>query len=308
MSSLGRLTNVPAITDIDLEQVEAAIGRALDSDDHGELTVLGYGEVSVAVGWPATAPVWACKRLPPFADMAAYRAYAALVEEYLARLTSAGVAVVDTDVRSLERSGGSVVGYLVQPALDATLLGPQVLRAADPEVGHPLIPAVVGSVLACTDGRTGIDAQLTNWAWIDGRAVNMDVNTPFMWDDAGRTALDVDMFIAALPWIVRATQRRAVPKIIRRWSEPRWTLLDLAMNLYKDGLEDWIPHVLTTANPRLDEPIEAGELEALYRKEASLWVMMHRLKRVDRWWQRHVRRRRYEFLVAPRTDYAGTER
>ena len=299
---------MPAISDADLERVEAAIGRALDTDDHGELMVLGYGEVSVAVGWPATAPVWACKRLPPFADMAAYRAYAALVEEYLARLTSAGVAVVDTDVRSLERSGGSVVGYLVQPALDATLLGPQVLRAADPEVGHPLIPAVVGSVLACTDGRTGIDAQLTNWAWIDGRAVNMDVNTPFMWDDAGRTALDVDMFIAALPWIVRATQRRAVPKIIGRWSEPRWTLLDLAMNLYKDGLEAWIPQVLVAANPHLDEPIEMGELEPLYRKEASLWVMMHRLKRVDRWWQRHVRRRRYEFLVAPRTDYAATER
>ena len=299
---------MPAISDADLERVEAAIGRALDTDDHGELMVLGYGEVSVAVGWPAAAPVWACKRLPPFSDMAAYRAYAALVEEYLARLTSAGVAVVDTDVRSLERSGGSVVGYLVQPALDATLLGPQVLRAADPEVGHPLIPAVVGSVLACTDGRTGIDAQLTNWAWIDGRAVNMDVNTPFMWDDAGRTALDVDMFIAALPWIVRATQRRAVPKIIGRWSEPRWTLLDLAMNLYKDGLEAWIPQVLVAANPHLDEPIEMGELEPLYRKEASLWVMMHRLKRVDRWWQRHVRRRRYEFLVAPRTDYAATER
>jgi hypothetical protein len=240
--------------------------------------------------------------------MAAYRAYAAIVEEYLARLTAAGVAVVDTDVRSLERSGGSVVGYLIQPALDATLLGPQVLRAADPEVGHPLIPAVVGSVLACTDGRTGIDAQLTNWAWIDRRAVNMDVNTPFMWDDAGRTALDVEMFIAALPWVVRATQRRAVPKIIGRWKKPRWTLLDLAMNLYKDGLEAWIPQVLVAANPHLDEPIETGELEALYRKEASLWVMMHRLKRVDRWWQRHIRRRRYEFLVAPQTDYAATER
>ena len=299
---------MPAISDADLERVEAAVGRALDTDDHDELTVLGYGEVSVAVGWPAAAPIWACKRLPPFADAGAYGAYAALVEQYLARLAAAGVAVVDTDVRSLERPGGSVVGYLVQPALDSTRLGPQVLRGADPHVGHPLIPAVVDSVLACTDGRTGIDAQLTNWAWIDGRAVNMDVNTPFMWDDAGRTVLDVDMFIAALPWIVRATQRRAVPKIIGRWSEPRWTLLDLAMNLYKDGLEAWIPQILATANPRLDEPIEAEELEPLYRKEASLWVMMHRLKRVDRWWQRHVRRRRYEFLVAPRTDYAPTER
>jgi hypothetical protein len=33
-------------------------------------------------------------------------------------------------------------------------------------------------------------------------------------------------------------------------------------------------------------------------------VKMHRLKRLDRAWQRKVRRRRYEFLVPERTDYA----
>ena len=296
---------MPTISDADLERVEAAIGRALETDDHGELTVLGYGEVSVAVGWPTGAPVWACKRLPPFPDRSVAAAYVALVQEYVERLTAAGVAVVDTDVRVLERPGGSVVGYLVQPVFAGDALGPQVLRAGDPVTGHPLIPAIVDSVLACTDGRTGIDAQITNWAWVDGRAVNMDLNTPFMWDESGRPLLDVDIFIAALPWVVRATQRRAVPKIIGRWQQPRWCLVDFAMNLYKDGLEAWIPQILAHANPRLDEPMVAGELEALYRKEASLWVMMHRLKRADRWWQRHMRRRRYEFLVAPRTDYAA---
>jgi len=295
---------VPTISNADLEKVEVAIGRALDTDDHGDLTVLGYGEVSVAVGWPADVPQWACKRLPPFTDAAAYRGYAALVEEYIARITASGVAVVDTEVRALAGPGRSVVGYLVQPALDAQVLGPQVLRVADPEAGHPLVPAVVESVLACTDSRTGIDGQLTNWAWIHERAVNMDVNTPFMWDESGKPLLDIDMFIAALPWVVRATQRRAVAKIVARWSTPRWTLLDLAMNLYKDDLEAWIPQVLAASNPHLDDPIDAAELKALYTKEASLWVKMHRLKRIDRWWQRHVRRRRYEFLVAPTTDYA----
>lgn len=296
------------ISDAELARVEAAIGRALDTDDHSALTVLGYGEVSVAVGWPGDAPTWACKRLPPFPDRDAFATYAALVDEYVARLGAAGVAVVDTEVRSLPGAHGTVVGYLIQPVLARAVLGPQVLRAGDPAAGHPLIPAIVDSVLACTDGRTGIDAQITNWAWIDGRAVNLDLNTPFLWDDSGRPLLDVDIFIAALPWIVRATQRRTVPKIIGRWSEPRWALVDFAMNLYKDGLEAWIPSILAVANPRLEEPIEAAELERLYRKEASLWVLMHRLKRVDRWWQRHVRRRRYEFLVAPRTDYAPAKR
>jgi hypothetical protein len=292
------------LSDDELHQVEHAVGRALDTDDHRELRVLGYGEVSVAVGWPAEVPRWACKRLPPFADESAYRHYAGLVNEYVTRLRAAGVAMLDTDARSIRRADGSVVGYLVQPVLPSDDLGPAVLRGADPADGHPLVGAIVDSVLACTDGRTGIDAQLTNWAWLDGRAVNMDVTTPFMWDEQGRSLLDIDLFLGALPWIVRASQRRAAPKILRRWSEPRWSILDFAMNLYKDDLAEWIPAVLDTANPRLDSAIDAEELRSRYRKEAALWVKMHRLKRLDRAWQRKVRRRRYEFLVPERTDYA----
>jgi hypothetical protein len=292
------------ISDAELALVETAIGHALDTDDHSDLTVLGYGEVSVTVGWPAHEPRWACKRLPPFSSQVDYEHYELLVVEYLRRLRSTGVAVLDTQVRALRRDNGSVVGYLVQPVVDAAVLGPSVLGGADPADGHPLVAAIVDAVLACTDGRTGIDAQLTNWAWIDGRAVNMDVTTPFMWDERGRSLLDLDLFIGALPWIVRATQRRAAPRILARWSDPRWALLDFAMNLHKEHLEAWIPVVLSAANPRLAEPIDRDELSSRYRKEAALWVKMHRLKRLDRAWQRHVRRRRYEFLIPERTDYA----
>jgi hypothetical protein len=284
--------------------VEDAVGRALDAARPDGLRVLGYGEVSVTVGWPTNAPTWACKRLPPFPDEGAYTPYRALVEEYVGRLMEAGVCVVPTEVRRIDRPDHSVVGYLVQPVLDPACLGPAVLRAADPAEGHPMVPAIVDAVLACSDGRTGIDAQVTNWAWIDGRACNLDMNTPFLYDAGGRPRIDVGLFIAALPWVLRATQRRSAAKIAARWSSPRWALLDMAMNLYKDRLDAWIPVVLDAANPRLDEPIDAAELRSRYDKEAKLWVQMHRLKKIDRWWQRRVRRRRYEFLVPEQTDYA----
>lgn len=292
------------ISDDELARVEGAIGRALDTDDHTELNVLGYGEVSVAVGWPSPSPIWACKRMPPFPDRAVFDRYATLVSDYIAGLTRSGVAIVDTEIRALPGPEGTWVGYLVQPVLDPATLGPSILRAAEPAAGHPLIDSIVDSVMACTDGRTGIDAQITNWAWIEGQAVNLDVNTPFVYDESGRPLLDIDIFIGALPWVVRATQRKTGPKIIARWSKPRWTLTDLAMNLYKDHLEDWIPAVVAAANERLDEPIDESELKALYDKEARIWVKLHRLKKVDRWWQRRVRRRRYEFLVPATTNYA----
>lgn len=292
------------LSDVELSRVEDAVDRALDTADAGGLAVLGHGEISVTVGWPTDRPVWACKRLPPFPDRAAFATYRALVEEYVGRLDAAGVCVVPTETRAIDRADASVVGYLVQPALDPASLAPAVLRGADPVEGHPLIPAIVDAVLACSDGRTGIDAQVTNWAWIDGRACNLDMNTPFLYDAEGRPRIDVGLFVAALPWVLRATQRRAAAKIAARWSSPRWALLDMAMNLYKDRLDDWIPVVLAAANPRLDEPIDPAELKRRYDKEARLWVQMHRLKQIDRWWQQRVRRRRYEFLVPEQTDYA----
>ncbi len=297
-------TLIAVLSDAERERVEAAVERALDTGDTATLNVLGYGEISVTLGWPAAEPRWACKRLPPFADAAAFAAYRALVDEYVARLRSAGVGVVETEVRALDRADGSVVGFVVQPVLDVGVLGPAVLGCADPAAGHPLVDAIVASVLACTDGATGIDAQITNWAWVDDEALNLDVNTPLLYDEHGRPRLDVGLFVAALPWVLRATQRRAAARIAARWRAPRWALLDLAMNLYKDGLEAWIPVVLEAANPRLDVPIDPAGLRRQYAREAALWVRLHRLKRVDRWWQRTVRRRRYELMIPEHTDYA----
>jgi len=293
-----------AISDAELGRVEAAIARALDSDDHSSLNILGYGEVSVAVGWPTDNPRWALKRMPPFPDRGSFDAYSKLVGDYVATLRGHGAAIIDTDLRSLPIAGGGCIRYLAQPVLDAAVLGPAVLRASSPAIGHPMIEAIVDTVMACTDGHTGIDAQITNWAWIDDRAVNIDVNTPFVYDDSGHPVLDIDMFIGALPWAVRATQRKAGPKIIARWSKPHWTLTDLAMNLHKDHLEQWIPVVVAAANGRLARPIDESSLKAQYDKEAKLWVKLYRLKKLDRWWQRNIRRRRYEFLVPATTDYA----
>ncbi len=293
-----------AIPDEQLRQLESAISAALDSDDHSNLNILGYGEVSVAVGWPTSEPRWAVKRMPPFPDEPSFDAYSRLVLDYIDTLRGHGAEILDTELRSLPSPDGRCIGYLVQPVLEPATLGPSVLRAASPADGHPLIESIVDTVMACTDGRTGIDAQITNWAWIEGRAVNLDVNTPFVFDEAGHPVLDINMFIGALPWVVRATQRKAGPKIIARWAKPHWTLTDLAMNLHKDRLEEWIPVVVAAANARLDRPIDEGSLKTQYKKEAKLWVKLHRLKRIDRWWQRNVRRRRYEFLVADTTDYA----
>ena len=50
----------------DLERLDALVEDALLSGDQDSLPRLGFGEISLVLGWPAEDPRFACKRLPPF--------------------------------------------------------------------------------------------------------------------------------------------------------------------------------------------------------------------------------------------------
>ncbi len=50
----------------ELGELEAVVIDALRSRDDSTLNVLGYGEVSIALGWPIDEPKFVCKRTPPF--------------------------------------------------------------------------------------------------------------------------------------------------------------------------------------------------------------------------------------------------
>jgi hypothetical protein len=281
-----------------LPAVEAAVQEALASGREDHLRVLGHGEISLVVGWPGDDPVVACKRLPAFPSVAAADRYADVFSRYLATLEGRGLHVVSSTLRFLDPGGdGKPVGYVVQPVLPATSLGPDILRAAAPRPDHPLLAAVVAGVLATVDARTGLDAQISNWSWVDETAHYLDVTTPILYDDGG-LELDVDVLIAAYPWVLRPSLRRfAAPPIAAAYCDPRTVLLDLAANLHKERLTEWIPAVLEAANRELSTPLTTDEVGRYYRSNARLWEVMLRLRRADRWWQRTVRRRSYPFLL-----------
>jgi hypothetical protein len=282
-----------------LPAVEAAVQEALASGREDHLRVLGHGEMSLVVGWPGDAPVVACKRLPIFPSVAAADRYADVFSRYLAVLEQRGLHVVPSTLHFLTPGGdGRLVGYVVQPVLPAASLGPVILRAAVPDPDHPLLAAVVAGVLGTVEARTGVDAQISNWAWVDETAHYLDVTTPILYDDDGRLELDVDMLIAAYPWVLRPPLRRfAAPPIAAAYCDPRTVLLDLAANLHKERLPEWIPAVLQTVNRELSTPLTTHEVDRYYRSDARLWEVMLRLRRADRWWQRRVRRRSYPFLL-----------
>ncbi|MGZ5347204.1 MAG: DUF6206 family protein [Solirubrobacterales bacterium] len=293
----------PELSDAELARLEELVASSFASGRTDELPVLGYGEISLVLGWPPERPAFACKRLPPFPSAERFAAYRATLEDYLAALAAAGVRVVETRLRGVEGADGGVAGYVVQPVLPQEDLVPTVLRRSDPGQGHPLVEAVVGTTASAVGPHLGLDAQLSNWTWRGGELVYIDVSTPLIWSAEGRSRLDLDLLARAYPAALRPPLRRFVaPGILDTYRDLRRVFLDLAGNMLKERLDAWLPAFLAEANGRIDEPIGAEEVRRNYRSDARLWAALLAIRRLDRLWRQRVRRRPYPFLLPGRIE------
>ena len=286
----------------ELAHLEQEVQRALDHGDDTALMVLGYGEISLVLGWPVDKPRWACKRLPPFPSTADADAFAATLQEYVTELVARGVQVVPTEVQQVIMADGRTAVYCVQPALDAEDLGVAIV-ARGGEGAARLLGAIVDVALATVDERVGLDAQLSNWAVTEAGLTYFDVTTPLLRRADRTEVLDTSIFLASLPWLLRAPVRRFVlPGIIERYHRPRTVVLDLAANLIKEKLDDGIAIVLAAVGDRLEPPISGDQVRSDYRSDARTWALLQSLRRADRAWQQRVRRRAYPFLLPARID------
>jgi hypothetical protein len=289
--------------DADLAELEASVQRALRSGDESGLTVLGYGELSLVLGWPTDRPRVAAKRLPAFEERDRAEAYGQVISDYLDALRLRGIHPVDTGFAVAPTDGGGWSAYVVQPILDAAWLAPNALAVADDEAGRALIASIVTAIVGAVDEEVGIDGQLSNWADTPDGLRYFDVTTPFLRDDAGVSRLDLDLLTSPLPAALRPAVRRFVaPGVTTRYHRARDVLEDLAANLLKERLRRWVDPTVEEANLHLDEPIDRQGIERYYRSDARLWEVMLRLRRADRWWQRSIRRRPYGALLPGRIE------
>ena len=286
-----------------LEAIEADVLHAIASGDISRLNLVGHGEISLVLGWPRAQPEVVCKRLPPFPDVASYQSYRDVVLRYVDELRKRDVRVVDTEVRHLVRPDGRVVGFHIQPLMPPDKLGTEILRCGETRDAESLLEAVVETVDRATDDRLGIDAQLSNWVWLDAEPWQIDLTTPFVLDDARRPGFDLTPFLAPLPAVARPIVRREMGKLILRWTTSRGALLDLAANILKEELVGWLAPALRTINAHVSPPITEAEAERVHIDDRRLWPLLFHLEHVNRWWQRNVRRREFDFLLPERTTY-----
>jgi hypothetical protein len=282
----------------DLERLEAAVTRALETGDDSSLEVVGYGEITLVLRWRVAGRPTACKRLPGFADEAAFGSYLQLVENYIAELEAVGIVVPDTTVHAVAGADGRLTAYCLQPELAPQDLLVNRLRGTDGGNATPVFQEVTVRIVDCISHRRGLDAQLSNWAWTDDGLRYLDISTPFLRDPDGAELFDVELHLASVPWALRwAVRRFAIVAILDKYYVLRGALLDFAGNLHKERLGRLVPTLLEVVNRVLEEPITERQALAYYRDDARMWALLQRLRRADLWWQRTIRRRPYPFLL-----------
>lgn len=279
----------------ELHELEARVVAALQARDDSTLNILGYGEISVALGWPISEPRFVCKRTPPFTQTQ-FADYRELVNEYITSLNASELSVVDTTTVPLNR-GEQVIAFLVQPLLDSASLGQNVLKAAEPDADHPFLAALAKTLEVVTP-ELSVDAQVTNFSWDGYQLTLVDVGTPFLWDAAGTFRLDMKPFIGMFPAPTRPLVRRELTKLVTRWNDPRRVGIDIVANLYREGLSEWVDPMVVALNRQLPgKAISAEEARAFYDEDVKLWPLLKKLQAGERWWQTTVRRRPYDWFI-----------
>jgi len=285
-------------TTLDLRALDAAVEAALASRDETALHVLGYGEISTVLAWPGPEGPFACKRLPTFDDEARFDAYRTVFDASIQTLADRGLDVHPTSLDGLPRDDGTIAAYCVQQVLPKSSMAPEQLRRSDVDEGRALLRRIADIIGAVVDDRVGLDAQLSNWAVVDDVLVYLDVTTPLLRDDEGADLLDTELFLASLPAALRPIVRRFVlPSVLDTYFAARPISLDLVGNLHKEHLDRWIPEAIAIFNARFDLALSEAEVRQYYRRDARLWGWMQRVRRLDRAWQRGIRRRPYPLLL-----------
>ncbi|MGB8861628.1 MAG: DUF6206 family protein [Ilumatobacteraceae bacterium] len=289
--------------DIDLHEVESAVAAAIKDRNNDSLRLLGHGEISIVIAWPTAQPQVALKRVPPFRDASAAQRYAEVCEQFFGTLTAAGVGVWPTTLHPLQRSDGKTVVYHRQPIADMSQLGSNVLRAAAPADGHPLIDAIVDAAARVCTPTTGFDCQMANWLWDGTTATQIDFTSPFvLTDDRKELVYDSNAFLQEYPWALRAYLKKELTGLMHRFTTVEGALGDMVANMLKEGLDQWVDPAIASINDRLGVEMRRETAEKMLADDAKLLPLTLKLKKGQRWWLARTGRR-YEALLPERTTY-----
>jgi len=285
-------------TDADLAEVESMIRIAQRTSSIDHMNVLGFGEVSVAVGYPTENPTAVFKRMVPDGTADGPAADLDGVRRFIAHIEGRGGAVVPTELRLITRDDDqTVVPYLVQPAVPKELMAETTLKTETPAVDHPILVAIHDYVDTVSTDDFTIDPQLANFAWDGERLSIFDISTPMIWDANGKLDMRLDGIFYALPSILEPVARKGIEDIMEYYRGTFGSLTQTCVFLKRMGLDGWSDAARETFNARLDKPIDGDEVTRRYESQIKEFPRIKQMTKIQRWWATKVRRREFEYII-----------
>lgn len=288
----------PSFTEADVVGVEIQIRQAQKTSKIDHMKVLGFGEVSVAVGWPSDAPKMVLKRMVPGTNTAESQADLDNVQAFIDHIEARGGAVVPTTLELHTRADdGKAIPYLIQPAIPKELMAETVLETDTPVPDHPILVALHDYVRDVSTDDFTIDPQLANFAWDGERLSIFDVSTPMIWDADGKLDMRLDSILYALPQILRPVATKSLEDIMGYYRGLHGSLTQTCVFLRRTGLDDWAEAARQTFNTRLDTPIDADEVNSRFESQVKEFPRVKQMAKMRRFWVRNVRRQEFEYII-----------
>ena len=290
-----------ALKQEDLDRLEADVQRATATGDTSQIELIGYGEVTTVLRLDTAEGSFACKRLPRFKDADEAARHEEHVYEYIERLGALGVESIPTVMRSVKQDDGSVFLHCVQPIIDPDTIGPAHMKNASEADALASFIQILKRLENSVTNEIAPDGQLSNWAFVDGALLYLDVSTPFLRHADGSLALDWTPFLGVAPWPLRGYYRSKIPEVVAVYHDLRGQLIDLLANMRKEKIDDLLPSFIACANERLafDSPITMDEVKKYYNENADTYALLLRIKQADRWFHRNILRKPYPYILPP---------
>lgn len=298
-------THPVAPTSDEFSAVEAAVREALRRRSVDDLNILGFGELTLAIGWPSAEPTAVFKRIGVHRDHKITERQVDQVGDYLRRLDAAGVPVLPTVSHLVDRGDGSWVGYVAQPLVPKELLAETTIARDDPEPEHPIVVALRRFMLDHATPQLSADMQITNFAWDGERLVLLDVTTPLVFAADGSWKFrEIARTADLLPAVLRPPAVKLMTDTVSRYRNPDEAAALVLGFFHRIGQERWVPAVAESFRDVLTEPVDLEAVAADHQKLSKAIPFLKRSCLTQRWWSEKVRRRPYEYFIT--NSYSGT--
>lgn len=288
----------PEVSDEVLREADAAVDRAIAARSVSDLHVLGFGEVSVAIGWPSSAPEYVLKRVVVFNSRSAAEQYMAQVRRYVDELEAGGADIIATTMHVIDRPDGLASGWVVQPLVARELLAEVILAQDEPRADHPI---VLGhreyAVKHCTPERA-VDLQISNFAYDGDRYVLLDVTSPVTFDaDGNFTGPIPDEMVAMVPAPMRGVFRKEWAKTASGLSSLHGSLHTSLVFLHRVGQGRWAEAFAEAFNEVVEEPLDVAAAKADFERFEKVIPTVKKTAQLQRWWQTTVRRKDFNMFI-----------